>query len=128
MGILDKELGFIRFDRWIVFVITFVLAFYGVYFCRLGYNIAWLFFLWAAIALVANFLVKSKTVLAFGTLTVSSFILFYTLRYYIVEIKETPHFEVFSALLTVTVGISIDALYWVYKYDKGKKFKTSFDD
>jgi len=128
MGILDKKIGFLRYNRWIVFIITLVLAFYGYHFYQLDYSISWLFFLWGAVALVANFLVKTKPVVAFGGWAVVSFILYYTLRYTIVEMRESPHFEVFAAILTMSVGIAIDSIYWVYKYKKGETFKTSYDD
>lgn len=128
MGILDNKIGFIKYNRWIVFIITLVLAFYGYHFYQLGYGIAWLFFLWSGLSLVANYVVKVKPVVAYGSLSVVSFVLYYTLRYFIIEMRDSPNFEVFASILTVMVGITIDALYWVYKYEKGKKFKTSYDD
>ena len=128
MGIITVSMGFLRFDRAIVYVFSAVLAFYAFFFYSKGYPIGLLFLVWAALGVLANIVVKVKPIVAYASFAAVSFVLFYTLRYFIPELKETPHFQVFSVMLTVLVGGMIDTLYWVRKYDSGSKYKTDYDE
>ena len=128
MGFLTMEMGFLKYDRIIVYISAAVLAFYAFYFYFLGDKNGLLFLIWSAIAFFTNLMAKKKPLIAYGTLLVSSFILYYTLRYFVEGATQSPHSQILTTMLTVLVGVMIDSLYWVYKYDSGKKFKTNYDD
>jgi len=120
-------MGFLKYNRFIVFCTGLMLAGYGVYFYMQGYQVALGFFAWAALAFIALFVAKKNPHFAFLGLFVVSVAFYYTFKYYIPEVKETPHFQVLICILFAYLGSGIDGLYWVYKYARGTKFRNSYD-
>jgi hypothetical protein len=128
MGVLTMGMGFLKFDRVFVYVSAVILTFYAFYFYSQGYGNGLFFLIWAGAAVVANIFVKKKPLVAYASLLVISFVMYYTLRYLVEAASQAPHSQILTTLLVVMVGATIDSLYWVYKYDNGKKFKTNYDE
>jgi len=121
-------MGFVKYNRFIVFCTSFVLAAYGVYFYLTGYSLGWVFGLWGGICLLSLLLGKKNPHWSFLSLAATSTILFFVLRSYIPPMDTTPHFQVMVAILFVFLGCGIDGLYWVYKYERGAKYKRGYDE
>ena len=122
-------MGFIKYNKQIIYISSLILGFYAVFFYMRGYSLAlWAFLPWAVSCIVANLFASKNAFISFGALTVVSYTCYYTVRSYIPIMFDFPHYQIHLTILTIIVGCMIDGLYWVYKYKSGKKFKTSYED
>ncbi len=121
-------MGFLRYNRFFVFLSSLVLIGYGIYFFLQGYQLALGMFIWATMAFIALFVAKKNPHIAFLSLFAASVGFYYFFKYNIPETKESPHFQVLICILFLYLGSGIDGLYWVYKYARGTKFKNSYDE
>lgn len=121
-------MNYIKYSRLFALLAGSVLGIYGLVFYQSGYNIAMLFFVWAFVSFGANLYARKEPFKAFISAVVVSFVLYYILRYFIVEMREWPHYAIFILILSVYVGAAWDGYQWVYKFDYGRKLKTRYDD
>ncbi len=121
-------MGFLKYNRFIVFCSGLVLIGYGAYFYMQGYQAALGMFLWAGLVFVALMVAKKNPHIAFLSLFAVSIAFYYIFKYYIPETKEAPHFQVMICILFLYLGCGIDGLYWVHKYARGTKFRNSYED
>ena len=120
-------MGFLKYNRFFVFLSGLVIVGYGVYFYMQGYQAALGMFAWAGLVLAALYLAKTNPHIAFLSLFVVSIAFYYILKYYIPVTQEAPHFQVLICILFLYLGCGIDGLYWVHKYARGTKFRNDYD-
>jgi hypothetical protein len=119
----------LRFNRAIVFTSTILMAGYFVYFFFIKDNtFGFVFLLWAVFALASYWFSKQQPHWAFLGLSAVSLVLFFTMKSYVNELNQFPHFQIFIAVIFGFIGAGIDGLYWVYKWERGKKVKTGYDN
>ena len=121
-------MGFLKYNRFIVFLSALLIVWYGIYFYTAGYQVALGYFIWAALVFIALYIAKTNPHIAFLSLFAISVFFYYYFKYNIEEIKEAPHFQAMICILFLYLGCGIDGLYWVYKYARGTKFKNSYED
>ncbi|HAR20901.1 MAG TPA: hypothetical protein DCR46_09565 [Cytophagales bacterium] len=101
---------------------------YFIYFFLKGNSSSFVFLIWATVALVSFWFSKKQPHWAFLGLSGISFVLFFSMKMFINELNHFPHFHVFIAIIFAYLGAGIDGIYWVYKWDRGKKVRTGYDN
>jgi hypothetical protein len=121
-------MNYLKVTRWFAVLTGITLGIYGLYFYSVGYSTAWMFGLWAFVCFAGTYYASKQPFYAYLGITITSFVLYFVLRYHIPEMRDWPHHAVFVLILMLFVGATWDGYQWVYKFDHGRKLKSSYED